>query len=205
MKNPVIIDTGFANIVSIKKAIEFIGYQPIVTSNPLEISRGRYLILPGVGAFDNVMKHLKENRIDKGIYEALLRDDTRILGICLGLQLLADSSEEGTFEPGLGLISGESKKISSYGDLKIPHVGFNSIVRTKDSQLLKEIPEDFNFYFLHSFALSPENTSCTVASVDYGQRYTSVIEKDSRIFGTQFHPEKSQKTGLKILSNFLGT
>ena len=205
MINPVIIDTGFANIVSIKKAIEFIGHQPIVTSNPLEIARGRYLILPGVGAFDNVMKHLKRNRIDEGIHEALLRDNTRILGICLGLQLLADSSEEGAFERGLGLIRGESKKISNDGDIKIPHVGFNSIVKTKDSQLLKEIPDDFNFYFLHSFALSPENTSCTVASVDYGRMYTSVIEQDSRIFGTQFHPEKSQKTGLKILSNFLET
>jgi glutamine amidotransferase len=205
MTHPVIIDTGFANIVSIKKAIEFIGYQPIVTSNPLEISRGKYLILPGVGAFDNVMKHLKEKRIDKGIHEALIRDGTRILGICLGLQLLAESSEEGTFEPGLGLISGECKKILSYGGIKIPHVGFNSIVRSRNSQLLRGIPEDFNFYFLHSFALSPENTSCTVASVDYGQMYTAVIEKDSRIFGTQFHPEKSQKTGLKILANFLGT
>lgn len=204
MIKPVIIDTGFANIVSIRKAIEFIGYQPIVTSNPLEISRGRNLILPGVGAFDNVMKHLKKHRIDKGIYEALLSDDTKILGICLGLQLLAESSEEGEFEPGLGLISGASKKISTYGDIKIPHVGFNSIIQTKDSRLLNGIPENFNFYFLHSFALSPEQTSCTVASVDYGQRYTSVIEQGSRIFGTQFHPEKSQKTGLKILSNFLG-
>lgn len=205
MIRPIIIDTGFANIVSIKKAIEFIGYQPIVTSNPLEISCGRFLILPGVGAFDTVMKHLKATRIDNGIHEALISDDARILGICLGLQLLAESSEEGTFESGLGLISGESKKISSKGHMKIPHVGFNSIVRSKDSQLLKGIPKDFNFYFLHSFALSPENTPSTVATVDYGQMYTSVIEQDSRVFGTQFHPEKSQKTGLKILSNFLRT
>jgi glutamine amidotransferase len=199
---PIIIDTGYANILSIKRAVEFLGFTPIVTSDPLEISKAEYLILPGVGAFEHVMKHIKNSQIDEAIKEALSNPISRILGICLGLQLLANSSEEGEYEPGLGLIEGVSKKISSFGEIKVPHVGFNSIVQIRDSLLLQEIPIDFNYYFLHSYALTPENTPSTVATTNYGQQITSVIEHESRIFGTQFHPEKSQKIGLKIISNF---
>ena len=199
---PVIIDTGYANILSIKRAVEFLGFTPTVTNDPLEISKGEYLILPGVGAFEHVMKHIKNLQIDEAIKEALSNPISRILGICLGLQLLADSSEEGEYEPGLGLIEGVSKKISSIGEIKVPHVGFNSIVQTRDSLLLQEIPIDLNYYFVHSYALTPENTPSTVAITNYGQQITSVIEHESRIFGTQFHPEKSQKIGLKIISNF---
>jgi glutamine amidotransferase len=199
---PIIIDTGYANILSIKRAVEFLGFTPIVTNDPLEISKAEYLILPGVGAFEHVMKHIKNSQIDEAIKEALSNPISRILGICLGLQLLANSSEEGEYEPGLGLIEGVSKKISSFGEIKVPHVGFNSIVQIRDSLLLQEIPIDFNYYFLHSYALTPENTPSTVATTNYGQQITSVIEHESRIFGTQFHPEKSQKIGLKIISNF---
>ena len=200
---PTIIDTGFANILSIKKAVEFLGYEPIVTTDPLLISKGSVLILPGVGAFDHVMRHIRKNRIDDAIKEALIKPESKILGICLGLQLLAESSEEGIFEPGLGLIKGISKRISDFGEIKVPHIGFNSVSPTQNSQLLEGIPPDYNFYFLHSYALFPKNTPSTVATVKYGQLYTSVIEHDCRIFGTQFHPEKSQKTGLKIISNYL--
>jgi len=198
-----IIDTGFANILSIKKAVEFLGYNPLVTTDPLIISKGKHLILPGVGAFGHVMSHIKKSRIDNAIQEALVNPENRILGICLGMQLLAESSEEGIFEPGLGLIKGISKKISDSNEIKVPHVGFNSISQTQDSQLLKDIPPDYNFYFLHSYALVPENTPSTVATVKYGQLITSVVEHNNQVYGTQFHPEKSQKTGLKVISNFL--
>jgi glutamine amidotransferase len=149
------------------------------------------------------MSHIKKSRIDNAIQEALVNPKNRILGICLGMQLLAESSEEGIFEPGLGLIKGISKKISDSNEIKVPHVGFNSISQTQDSQLLKDIPPDYNFYFLHSYALVPENTPSTVATVKYGQLITSVIEHNNQVYGTQFHPEKSQKTGLKVISNFL--
>jgi len=202
---PLIIDTGYANVKSVRKALEFLGYTPSVTSNPVEICKGTSLILPGVGSFDQVIRNLREKKIDSAIYEALTKPDSKILGICLGLQLLSKSSTEGTPQNGLGLIDGDCKKLEISKGLKIPHVGFNTVVRTRESKLLIGIPENFSFYFLHSYYLQYETTPSTVATSAYGNHFTAVIEFENRIFGTQFHPEKSQKIGLKIFSNFLET
>lgn len=203
MINPLIIDTGYANILSIKKAVEFLGYTPIISADPSVISKSQILILPGVGAFDHVMKHLRSSQIDLAIKQSIANSNNKILGICLGLQLLAEFSDEGNGEQGLGLIKGIAKKISANNEIKVPHIGFNSINMIAKSKLLNRIPPDHNFYFIHSFALNPESTPSTVATTTYGTDITSVIEHESRIFGTQFHPEKSQKFGLNIIDNFL--
>lgn len=200
---PLIVDTGFANIISVKRALEFLGYFPIVSKDPRVISRSGSLILPGVGNFQHVIKHLRDLHITDAILESLQNPNHKILGICLGLQLLADSSEEGGSELGLGLIRGNCKKITPSYDIKIPHIGFNSIQKIRESKLLSGIPEMHDFYFIHSYCFSPGLTPSTTAITEYGQSISSIIEFEDRIFGTQFHPEKSQKTGLKIFSNFL--
>jgi glutamine amidotransferase len=126
-----------------------------------------------------------------------------ILGICLGMQILGDSSEEGAQEKGLSLLSGISRKLESSSHIKVPHVGFNNLKMTESSILLKEVDLDLDFYFVHSYAILPSESVATVGITEHGVEFTSVIENGAGIFGVQFHPEKSNKQGLKIIQNFL--
>ena len=196
-----IVDCGIGNLRSITKAMEKMGFSVIVTRDPSMIEKSDGIVLPGVGAFDAAMKDLKETKIDQ-----ILRNFSQpILGICLGLQMLFQKSEEGRL-PGLGLISGEVKRfefrISNFEFRpKVPQMGWNQLKIKQSSPILKDIPDDCWMYFVHSYYVIPENSKVVSATTDYGIEFASVVSKDN-LFGTQFHPEKSGDLGLKILKNF---
>jgi glutamine amidotransferase len=200
-----IIDYGLGNVGSIKNMLKKIGVQSVVTSDISEISEAEKIILPGVGSFDYGM----ENLINSGLTEILelkvIRQATPLLGICLGMQLLTNSSEEGKLK-GFGWVDAITKKFNfkdSHQKLKIPHMGWNSINIENESPLTKELPEDTRYYFVHSYYVECNNPQDIVLTSNHGIKFTAVFQQN-HIFGVQFHPEKSHKHGMKILSNFCG-
>lgn len=202
MSDVVIVDTGAGNTYSLIKALKYLGYSPCLSNDPLIVSKSRLLFLPGVGAFDTVMTRIKENNLDSAIHQALEISGSRIFGICLGMQLLCDGSSEGDGSTGLKLVDGFANRLESK-EVKVPHVGFNSIVQERPSKLLNGINDSQSYYFLHSYAIGPQTSGDGVAKTIHGQTFTSVLEKDDKFFGTQFHPEKSNKAGLQLFENFL--
>ena len=203
----VIIDYGMGNIASVKNAFESLGHEAIVTREHDLIKKATKIILPGVGSFRKAMEYLKKYDLIHILREKALVQKTPILGICLGMQLLADAGEEdtdgGEYTKGLGLIPGQILSIKPLDkSYRLPHMGFNGIKIQHESPLLKGIKEDAHFYFVHSFEYFPENKSDVIASVEYGNDLVAIVGKDN-VFGVQFHPEKSQFVGLKLLSNFL--
>ena len=199
----VVIDTGTANLHSLGKAITYLGYSFEISSDPKAILKAKRIFLPGVGAFSPVMKVIAKKGIDDAIKQVVHNEFGTILGICLGMQLLAEKSDEGAFVPGLNLISGTSRKLNRVGKTKVPHVGFNSIKQTRGNLLLEGIAQDQDFYFVHSYALKPEETTSTVAYTENGEVFTSVIDNGKGVFGVQFHPEKSHLAGIKLIRNFI--
>ena len=207
LKNKIIvIDYGMGNILSVLNALNYLGFNYAVTSNPNIIFKAKKLILPGVGSFYRAMKILKSKNIDKAIRDNILNKKGQILGICLGMQLLAKKGQEGGKTNGIGLIDGEVKKFSQIKEkFKIPHVGFNEVQFPKKSILYKNLDKTKNnFYFVHSYTLNiPSKFKNTnIAYCKHGKDFIASFEYKN-IFGTQFHPEKSQKNGLHILRNFL--
>ena len=195
-----IINYGVSNLGSIQNMLKKIGIKAQIVSNKDEIINAKKLILPGVGSFDNGVTSLQKNNLFEAIITAA-NNDIPILGICLGMQLLGNSSEEGSLQ-GLGLIPGRTIKFSfRNNDLKIPHMGWNQIDPKKTNILIKNLDEESRFYFVHSYHFKPENEKYTLATTDYGINFNSIIY-NNKIFGTQFHPEKSHKFGLKLLGNF---
>lgn len=199
----VIVDTGAANLLSLRKAISQVGFESTVTTKQEDILGAEKIFLPGVGAFAAVMKNLKSKNLDEILRATMQSGSASILGICLGMQILGDSSEEGAQEKGLSLLSGISRKLESSSHIKVPHVGFNNVKMSESSILLKEVDLDLDFYFVHSYAILPSESVATVGITEHGVEFTSVIENGAGIFGVQFHPEKSNKQGLKIIQNFL--
>jgi glutamine amidotransferase len=185
-----IIDYSISNLSSVLNAFHFIGVDAEVTSSPTKIEQFTHIVLPGVGSFSKGMENLnKSNMIEPLSDWALLNKP--LLGLCLGMQLLSDSSEEFGKNIGLGLISGNIKKIDvSSSKLRLPHVGWNVVVQSRESRLLKNIPDESSFYFVHSYCF------------EYGGQQVAIVEKGN-IFGVQFHPEKSQSAGLSLLKNFI--
>ena len=199
-----IIDYGMCNLWSISSALQYLGCNPIISNDPGEIQIADSLILPGVGSFRKAMCVLKENNLDRAIVDAVKTKGSKILGICLGMQLLgADSMEDG-FTSGLGLIPSGVDKFSTQnkGIYKIPHVGFNLVHSHPDSHLFKGLPQSADFYFVHSYRMLPNGLSGIPATCKYGDNFLASYEQDN-IFATQFHPEKSQTNGLLLLQNFL--
>ena len=197
-----IIDYGIGNIGSLENIIRKAGGTSIVTSNPEDIKVAKKLILPGVGAFDNGMKNLNNLNLIEILNKKVLKEKIPILGVCLGIQLFTKSSEEGIL-PGLGWIDARTVKFNfSNKNLKIPHMGWNSVNIKKESKLFKGLinPE---FYFVHSYHLVCNDEKDILATTNYGYDFISSIQKNN-IFGLQFHPEKSLKSGLKIIENFIG-
>ena len=197
-----IIDYGIGNIGSLENMIRKAGGTSIVTSNPEDIKVAKKLILPGVGAFDNGMKNLNNLNLIEILNKKVLEEKIPILGVCLGIQLFTKSSEEGIL-PGLGWIDARTVKFNfSNKNLKIPHMGWNSVNIKKESKLFKGLinPE---FYFVHSYHLVCNDEKDILATTNYGYDFISSIQKNN-IFGLQFHPEKSLKSGLKIIENFIG-
>ncbi len=197
-----IVDYGFGNIWSLRSAISFLGFSCNVSSNPEEIIRAEKLILPGVGAFKSAMASLEEKGLAASIVSSVINEGNKILGICLGMQVMAERGFENGQTKGLGLLQGEIQPIHSSSGLKVPHIGFNEVEANPESKLFRDLPEKSDFYFVHSYQLNSPPKNGISAFTTYGETFVSAFESEN-IFATQFHPEKSQSNGLKVLKNFL--
>ena len=195
-----IIDYDAGNLKSVEKALVSLGEETVVTRNFQEILKADKVILPGVGAFGDAMAQLKKYELDKVIHEVALKQ-TPLLGICLGLQLLFESSEETPGVEGLGILKGKIVKIPDNGELKIPHMGWNSLHFQNEGRLFANLPQDSYVYFVHSYYLQAEEEEIVKATTDYSTCIHASVEKDN-VFACQFHPEKSSDVGLTILKNF---
>lgn len=196
-----IIDYDAGNIKSVEKAIQFLGKEVVITRKPEEILSATHVILPGVGAFGDAMEKLHKYGLVPVIHEVVARN-IPFIGICLGLQLLFERSEETPGVEGLGILKGEIKRIPTVDDLKIPHIGWNSLRYPNKGRLFEGIPEDSYVYFVHSYYLNAKDLDVVVAATEYGTRIHASVECGN-VFACQFHPEKSSSVGLKILENFL--
>jgi glutamine amidotransferase len=193
------------NLGSVRRALIEVGADPVVAEKPEELQGADRIILPGVGNFADGMRNLTEEGWVPELQEYAKRSRP-LLGICLGMQLLANYGTEGGGCAGLGLISGEVRKIDTLGcNLRIPHSGWNNIeLIGKSEELFRGIPCGTDFYFVHSYAFIPTKLENMLATVDYGVPLTAAISSGC-VFGTQFHPEKSSKSGFRVLQNFIGT
>ena len=194
-----IIDYDAGNIKSVEKALKTLGQEVIVTRDAEIILKADKVILPGVGAFGDAMGKLHDYGLVDVIYK-VVEKNTPFLGICLGLQLMFESSEETPGVEGLGILKGKIVKIPENGDLKIPHMGWNSLHFQNEGRLFANLPQDSYVYFVHSYYLKAEE-DIVVATTEYGVTVHAAVEKDN-IFACQFHPEKSSDVGLTILKNF---
>lgn len=197
-----IIDYGVGNVASIKNMLKKNGHDAFLTNNHDELRNATKLILPGIGAFDSCAQNLDVFYLRDILNELVLENQKPILGICVGMQLLAARSEEGHLD-GLGWIPGAMVKRFSFADsiLKIPHMGWNTIAPQNNNPLFANLPDDARFYFAHSYHVHCPDNQHVAAFTHYGYDYASAVSKDN-IFGVQFHPEKSHRFGMKILSNF---
>jgi glutamine amidotransferase len=198
----VVVDYGLGNLFSVAKAFEMIGVKVTISGDPEEIKHAERLVLPGVGAFGDGINYLSEKGLDKILSHEVLGNKKPLLGICLGMQLLADVGYEYGEHKGLSWIKGKVRKLEVGEGLKIPHVGWNDVTLVRESPLFEGIKNGADFYFVHSYQLVCDNANEVVATTNYGETITAAIQKDN-IFATQFHPEKSQEVGLKLLENFV--
>jgi glutamine amidotransferase len=197
-----IVSCGMGNPASIKNMLLKSGTPSVITSDPALIAESEKLILPGVGAFDHGMERLKVMGLLAVLNEQVLTARKPVLGICLGMQILCAKSEEGVM-PGLGWLDAEVIKFKFEGEgaLRVPHMGWNTINPVKDSPLLRDMPPEPRFYFVHSYHVQCKDPSDILTLTEYGHPFTSMVSKGN-IMGTQFHPEKSHKYGMKLLQNF---
>lgn len=196
-----IIDYGMGNLRSVQKGFEYLGFEARVTRGKKEIKDSHAIVLPGVGAFRDCIENLRRYGLIELVLESI-KEGKPYLGICLGLQILFSESEEFGKQKGLDLIKGRVVKFKPASGFKVPHMGWNSIEKRRDLPLLQGIENGDFFYFVHSYYVVPEDEACISTITDYGIPFVSSIFKDN-IFATQFHPEKSQKKGLRILHNFV--
>lgn len=198
-----IIDYGVGNLTSIRNMLKKAGAESVITADPRLIESAQKLILPGVGAFDTGMTHLREAPFFDILNHRVLVDRVPILGICLGVQLFTESSEEGKL-PGLGWVKGHTVRFRTEkmdASLKVPHMGWTDVAPARQSRLLENMPSDARFYFVHTYHLLPDDPEDTLLTARYGYEFAAGVEFDN-IVGVQFHPEKSHKFGLQLLTNF---
>ena len=195
-----ILDYDAGNIKSVEKALNILGEETVLTRDFGVIKGADKVILPGVGSFGDAMEHLKHYELDKAINE-VVADNKPFLGICLGLQLLFESSDETPGVEGLGLLKGTINRIPAAEGLKIPHIGWNSLELSNNGRLFKDIDDGAYVYFVHSYYLKAANEEIVKASTEYGTHIHASVEQGN-IFACQFHPEKSSTVGLQILKNF---
>jgi glutamine amidotransferase len=197
-----IVDYGLGNLRSVAGAVERLGWSPVVTSDADELARCDKLLIPGVGAFGDGMRNLSERGLVEPLTAMATEERKPVLGLCLGAQLLASESEEFGRHRGLGWIEGSVRRIEPGGGLRVPHVGWNELRQVDESVLFDGVVDGALFYYVHSFVIAPADRSVVKGETDYGGAMTAVIERDN-VYGTQFHPEKSQLDGLSLLGNFL--
>lgn len=198
-----IIDYGMGNLRSVSKALEKLGASVQITSNPADLDRAEKIVLPGVGAFGDGCQELEKRGFFKPLQRILASSERPFLGICLGMQLLFEESEESPGIQGLGVFPGQVQRFRN-STAKIPHMGWNQMkILISNSEILKEIPDMSYFYFVHSFYPVPRDPSLVLGICDYaGENFAAFVGR-GRVWGSQFHPEKSQEAGLRILENFV--
>ena len=197
-----IIDYGLSNISSIANAVLKLNYKCEVINNQKEFGKFDKIILPGVGSFPKAIENLKKQNLFDSLKNFITNEKKPFLGICLGMQLLFEHSAEDGGSKGLDVLSGKVKQLIPNGNLKVPNIGWREIEIRKKNILLNGINDKPIFYFVHKYACYSSEKKNTVAELNYVNKFDCIVEKDN-IFATQFHPEKSQKTGLQLLSNFL--
>ena len=196
-----VLDYGMGNRRSVEKALEHVGARALITRDPVCLEQADALVVPGVGAFPQGMHNLVELGLDERI-RAAAASGTPILGICLGMQLLFERSQEHELTDGLGLLAGEVSPLEA-GGLRIPHIGWNDVRFERPSSLTAGLPGgSCAFYHVHSLAARPDDPSDVIATTDYGERFATIVGHGN-VFGVQFHPEKSSRDGLTLLSNFV--
>ena len=195
-----VIDYGAGNLRSVENALNFLGADYAIVTTPEKLSRADRVIFPGVGEAASSMKELRKNGLD-GEIQRFVASGRPFLGICLGSQIILERSEESNTTC-LGLLEGTSRAFSRGSGLKIPHMGWNSVSLAEEDPIFKGVPDNADFYFVHSYYPDPEDSSCTIASCEYGVRFTAGLKNDN-VYAFQFHPEKSGPYGLKIIANFL--
>lgn len=195
-----IIDYGAGNLQSVKKALDYIGAESIITSDAKIIESSSHVILPGVGSFEDAVNSINSS----GLREVIIKSakEKHFLGICLGLQLLFERSEESPNAEGLGILKGEVVKIPSDKELKVPHIGWNSIDVLNDEGIFKDIPQSSYFYFVHSYYIKCDDKDVVSAMTRYGLPIECAVKKGN-LSAVQFHPEKSGEVGLQLLKNFV--
>ena len=201
MNDVVLIDAGTGNLRSVQKALEAVGANVLRTDDPKKVVSGGRVVLPGVGAFGDFMSGLRARGLEEAVNDTVQRG-IPLLGICVGMQALFEVGEEMGEHTGLGVLQGKVVKFADSLSVKIPHTGWNQLEARNDARLFDQINDGAYVYFNHSYYCQPQNLSDILATTDYGINYACAVQCEN-IFGVQFHPEKSQAVGLKILKNFL--
>ena len=200
-KSIAMVDYGMGNLRSVINAFEHVGANVIVTDNPEGLRQAAGIVVPGQGAFRDCMKCLRERNFLAVLTDEVIKNKKPYLGICLGLEILADTSYEGGEWAGLGWVKGVVKKLVLPAKYKVPHLGWNEVNIKEPGGLFKDIPNQACFYFAHSYYLAPKSRNGVAAWCDYGIKFAAAVEIDN-IWAVQFHPEKSQQVGLQVIKNF---
>ncbi len=198
-----IINYNMGNLGSVRRSFEEVGAEVVIANHPSALYEANRIVLPGVGAFAEGMAHLKHGGWISALHDVVNLKRKPLLGICLGMQMLASKGHEGAETEGLGFVSGEVKRIDLLGcGGRIPHMGWNEVSYKTKSVIFDDIPDGSDFYFVHSYAFAPTNSDDLIATVDYGCELAAAVGRN-HVFGCQFHPEKSSKAGRQLLKNFM--
>lgn len=202
MNRVAIVDTGLCNVDSMRRALEEVGTAPYVVADGRDLDQPDHIVLPGVGAFPEAMARLDERHLIDALADEVLGTGTPLLGVCLGMQLLATRGDESGGAAGLGWIEGDVVRLEPSVDERVPHVGWNEVHPVDGGPLFDGVEPATDFYFVHSFHVRPSSSADTSATTPYCGDFTSAVARDA-IFGVQFHPEKSQRAGFQVLRNFV--